>query len=219
MGEPGWLPGAQAGVTGPANLPLLFTPTPTHRLPVSSPPARSPGRGALSPLAVTGSHSPLSGCPPLGLVQSWPEPAGVTVTGQKWKNGKIVWVLAVTPSPSDEGAAAGPSWSRLVPGPGRSLWLSDWDSERPYVQTGLKIPVPSPQPAPWEEGRAWELLLHLLLPAPPPPLGPEPWEGQWAGHGWSQRLLLWRRGVASPSRAWPCLFGLALSTLVFFLKI
>ena len=152
MGEPGWLPGAQAGVTGPANLPLLFTPTPTHRLPVSSPPARSPGRGALSPLAVTGSHSPLSGCPPLGLVQSWPEPAGVTVTGQKWKNGKIVWVLAVTLSPSDEGAAAGPSWSRLVPGPGRSLWLSDWDSERPYVQTGLKIPVPPHNPPPGRKG-------------------------------------------------------------------
>lgn len=105
------------------------------------------------PFAVTGSHSHLSVCPPLGLVQSWPEPAGVAVTGQTWKNGKNVWVLAVTPSPSDQGAAAGPSWSQPVPGPGPSLWLSDWDSGRlrPHVQTGVKIPVP-PAPPGGREG-------------------------------------------------------------------
>lgn len=171
------------------------------------------------PFAVTGSHSHLSVCPPLGLVQSWPEPAGVTVTGQKWKNGKNVWVLAITPSPSDHGAAAGPFWGQLVPGPGPSLWLSGWDSEcpRPHMQTGLKIPLPAAPPPGGREdlGTTAGSTAHRPNPRPDPEL----WEGRWAGRGWSQRLLLGRRGLASPHRAWPCLFGLALSTLVFFLKI
>ena len=128
---------------------------------------------------------------------------------------KEVWVLAVPLSPSDQGAAAGPSWSQLVPGPGPSLWLSDWDPGRlrPHVQTGVKIPVPPAPPGGREGlGTTAGLTAH-------PPSGPEPWEGQWAGRGWSQRLVLGRCGLASPHRAWPWLFGLALTMLVLFLKI
>lgn len=65
-------------------------------------------------------------------------------------------------------------WSQSAkPGPGRSLWLSDWDSECPHVQTGLKIPRPPPPPAtiPREEGRAWETAPSSASRPPPPPLG------------------------------------------------
>ena len=161
------------------------------------------------PFAVTGSHSHLSVCPPLGLVQSWPEPAGVTVTGQKWKNGKNVWVLAITPSPSDHGAAAGPFWGQLVPGPGPSLWLSGWDSEcpRPHMQTGLKIPLPA-APPPRRKGGPGNYC-WIDCPPPQPPTRSRAL-GRAVGRAWMEsEALTWEARTCQPppSLALPVWFG------------